>query len=271
MIISTRYFKNGVKKAVTMSYDDGPFEDYRLVEIFNKYGLKGSFFLNTNYLDSDESSQPHKVNIKDVAKLYKGHEIAVHTLNHPDLRCVTDNRFREEVLENRRVLENIAGYPVRGMSYPYGTYNDKVVDMLGYLGVEYSRTIQSHKAFYCPDNFLTWHPTCHHNDALECIPAFDSNRWNIDMALFYVWGHSYEFDRNGDKWDIIEEFAKRISGREDTWYATNIEIMDYIMAVRNLKFSCDSTMVYNPSCLDVWIDVDGQPVKIAAGMQTNLK
>lgn len=272
MIISTKYFKDKKTKALTMSYDDGTFEDYRLVELFNKYGIKSTFHLNSRYLDRDDyPAQPEKVKMSDVKELYKGHEISAHTVNHCDLRAVTDNRFRHEILDDKKALEDIAGYPVRGMSYPYGYYNEDVIKHLKYLGMEYSRTTQSHKSFYLPDDFLAWHSTCHHRDALERIEAFDSPRWNMEMSLFYVWGHSYEFERFGDKWDIIEEFCKRMGHREDIWYATNIEIKDYVDAIKNLKYSADDTMIYNPSCIDVWLDVDKQPVKIPAGVVTKLK
>ena len=55
------------------------------------------------------------------------------------------------------------------------------------------------------------------------------------------------------------------AGDESVWYATNIEIMDYIKALRSLKFSVDRKMVYNPSARPVWIGVDGEAVKIDAG------
>ena len=54
-------------------------------------------------------------------------------------------------------------------------------------------------------------------------------------------------------------------GRSDVWYATNVEIMDYVTAVRALRYSEDQTMVYNPSALDVWISVNGDPVCIEGG------
>ena len=38
---------NGKKKAITFSFDDGVWQDRRLIEIFNKYGLKGTFNLNS--------------------------------------------------------------------------------------------------------------------------------------------------------------------------------------------------------------------------------
>ena len=37
---------NGMKKALTFSYDDGVTQDIRLIEIFNKYNLKATFNLN---------------------------------------------------------------------------------------------------------------------------------------------------------------------------------------------------------------------------------
>lgn len=272
MIISAKYFTDKKPKALTMSYDDGPFEDYRLVELFNKYGIKGTFHLNSRYLDRDDyPAQPEKIKMADAKKLYEGHEISVHTVNHCDLRAVNNNRFIHEVMDDKKALEDIAGYPVRGMSYPYGYYNDDVINHLRYLDMEYSRTTKSHKSFYMPDDFLTWHPTCHHNDALDLISYFDSPRWNMEMPLFYVWGHSYEFSRFGDRWHVIEEFCKRISGRDDIWYATNIQIKDYSDAVKNLKFSADDSMVYNPSCTDVWLDIDRESVMVPAGKITNLK
>lgn len=44
-----------------------------------------------------------------------------------------------------------------------------------------------------------------------------------------MWGHSYEFENNNN-WDILKNFCKTAGGREDIWYATNIEICDYISA-----------------------------------------
>ena len=81
--------------------------------------------------------------------------------------------------------------------------------------------------------------------------------------LFYVWGHSYEFDQC-DNWDHMEELVRKVSGRDDVWYATNGEIRAYVEAYRRLVFSADSRTVYNPSAVGVclggmfapdWIEV----------------
>ena len=44
---------NGKNKALTFSYDDGVTQDKRLIEIFNKYGLKATFNLNSELLGLD--------------------------------------------------------------------------------------------------------------------------------------------------------------------------------------------------------------------------
>ena len=85
-----------------------------------------------------------------------------------------------------------------------------------------------------------------------------------------VWGHSYEFDRD-DNWHIIEEFCKYASGRDGVWYATNIEICDYITAVRRLVVGVDGEIVHNPSGVDVWATVNGECVKIPAGSTVSFR
>ena len=82
--------------------------------------------------------------------------------------------------------------------------------------------------------------------------------------LFYLWGHSYEFDNN-DNWQVIEEFAKKIGGREDIWYATNGEIYEYVTAYDNLRWSADGTLVHNPSSIDVYLDNHGKQVVVKSG------
>ena len=117
-------WKDGKKRALTMSYDDGVFQDRRLVEIFNKYGIRGSFHLNSGLL-GEESGRT--VSATEIATLYAGHEVSAHSLTHPFLERVSTAEVVHETLEDRRRLEAACGYPVRGMSYPMGTYNDSVV------------------------------------------------------------------------------------------------------------------------------------------------
>lgn len=265
MNITFGFYLGGRRKALTMSYDDGQIHDRRLIEIFNEYGIRGTFHVNSGKFDQEPF-----INASEVRDLYRGHEISAHSLTHPYLTLLPKEIIVEEMIEDRRKLEELAGYPVRGMSYPFGAYSEEIMQLLPGLGIEYSRTVNSHGYFHLPENFLAWHPTCHHNgNLLDKCKAFRNQPAWSQMPLFYVWGHSFEFARE-DNWQLIEEFCKMASGDETVWYATNIEIMDYVKAMRNLKFTVDRKLVFNPSALTVWIGVDGQPVEIGPGKNVTL-
>ncbi|MNU05588.1 hypothetical protein D3C72_2504470 [compost metagenome] len=68
----------------------------------------------------------------------------------------------------------------------------------------------------------------------------------------------------------MEKFCAMIGKRDDIWYATNIEVLDYVEAVKSLRFSVDQSRVYNPTATDVWITAEGNSVKIPAGKHVKL-
>lgn len=260
MRVSLTRFPGGKCRCLTLSYDDGVVEDRKLTEIMNRHGVRGTFHLNSGLLGKKGKLQP-----QEVAEVYRGHEISAHSATHPFLDDLPVARIVSEMLDDRKALEALAGYPVRGMSYPFGTYNQKVLAALPAAGIEYARTTASHGKFHLPAELLTWHPTCHHNNKLmELTAGFLAEQPYGRANLFYVWGHSYEFPRDNN-WALIEEFCRTIGGRNDIWYATNIEIVDYLNAVKALRFSADCGIVQNPSAIAVWVAVDGAPVEIPAG------
>ena len=185
------------------------------------------------------------------------------SLTHPFLEKLPLPIAVDEVMQDRKNIEKMFGGVVRGMAYPYGTYNDEVVEALKSIGIAYSRTVISTHDFRIPTEWLKLTATCHHKDPalLELTNRFlntdpDDGRNSRQPLLFYLWGHSYEFD-NDNNWNVIEEFARKIGNREDVWYATNIEIYDYIEAYKNLKISLEGESVYNPSGQTVWFVKNG--------------
>ena len=257
-------FPEGKHKVLTISYDDGKAADRKLVEIFNCYGIKGTFHLNSGLMGMGD-----RIPKEEVLRLYEGHEVSTHTVTHPTIARSPKEQLIEEIMDDRKNLENIVGYTIRGLSYPNGSYNQLIKEMLPFLGIEYARTVQSTGNFSIPDDFMEWHPTCHHNrNLLKLAEEFVQLHKKQYLYMMYVWGHSYEFDQDGN-WDLIENFCDYIGNRDDIWYATNLQIVDYIKAFQNLKFSANSHFVYNPSAMSVWLSVDEQIVEIRAGEQMN--
>lgn len=255
-------FPEGKHKALTMSYDDGKLADRRLVDIFNKNGIKGTFHLNSGLWDSD----PERVRPEEIPSLYKGHEIACHTATHPTIARCPLAEVIDEVLSDRRALEKLTGYPVRGLSYPNGSLSDDITRMLPMAGIRYSRVVGSSDSFALPDDPYRWQATCHHNhNLLELGRQFNELNKRQYLYLMYVWGHSYEFDKR-DNWELIEEFCRMMGGRDDIWYCTNIGLMDCLDAFARLQFSADNSFVYNPNVGECWLRVnDGEPICVRGG------
>lgn len=258
--------------AVTFSYDDGVPADKRLVEIFNRYGIKATFNLNGR-----EASSVGRYEIEAVKKTYAGHEVAVHGAEHYSLGEVPDGVVIDTVLSNRAAIEEAFGTVVKGMAYANGSVDDRVVSLVKQCGISYARTIQSTHSFDICEDWLRMPATCHHKDPrlMELAAKFleGGNKRHFfyhKPLLFYVWGHSYEFD-NDDNWQVIEELCAFLGGREEIWYATNGEIFDYVQAYNRLEYGAAGTLVKNPSSIDVYIQYFGKPYLVPAGQTVKIK
>ena len=266
-------FPGGKQRALTFSYDDGVEQDVRLIEIFRKYGLKATFNLNSGLYAPEGTVYPEgqvhrRMTESQVSELYRGDdiEVAVHGYTHPWLDHMPMNMCTKDLMDDREKLESQFGTLVRGMAYPFGTYSDDVVASMRSVGIVYSRTVQSTHDFNMPADWMRLPATCHHNDPelMKLAHRFvEESSWGRPW-MFYLWGHSYEFEGNNN-WEVIEEFAEFMSGRDDIWYATNIEIYDYQAAFKQLLFSMDGKIVTNPTAYELWFFLNGEEYSIKPG------
>jgi peptidoglycan/xylan/chitin deacetylase (PgdA/CDA1 family) len=213
-------------------------QDIRLAELFSKYGLKATFNLNSSLLAKEGSLvrdgvriSHNKVDPKDVRHIYAAHEVAAHTLTHPLLPSIEDEReITRQVEEDRLRLSELAGYEVRGFAYPGGGTNndDRVAEIIKRTtGVRYCRTITSTHSFALQENLFRFNPTVYHHKEFDELFELGEKFLSLktdEPAIFYIWGHAYEFDI-ADTWGRFEEFLQMISGKSDIYYGTNSEIL----------------------------------------------
>ena len=227
---------NGKLKAVTFSYDDCTVQDVRLAELFNKYNVKATFNVNSELLGRKNELIRKGVRVchdkltkEEMKNAFSGHEVAVHTLTHPYLQDMEDdNEIIRQIEEDRKNLEAIVGYDILGMAYPgNGDNADRVAGIIKEsTSIKYARTTIPTLNFELQDNLYQFKPTVHHDDYENLFRLGEEfvNLKTDTPKIFYIWGHSFEFDIFDD-WGRFEEFLKLIIGKDDIFYGTNKEVL----------------------------------------------
>lgn len=276
-------FPGGKPKAVTLSYDDGCAQDLHFVQIINDHGMKATFNICTGLIAKEPggdylTGEEIRTNLRDA-----GHEIAMHGAHHKMPGAVRPIEGIRDVLECRLGLEDLLSDIVQGMAYPdYGIMRldngysrEQIKAYLKDLDIAYARVWgEDNCDFLLPEDWLHWVPTAHHNQKqifawIEAFTALDMRKIGGNCRhprLFYLWGHSYEFERD-QNWDHLDSICKKLGHKEDTWYATNMEIYNYVQAYRKLVYSADGQRIFNPTLEKLWFEKDGKMYTLDSGCQ----
>lgn len=227
---------NGKKKAVTFGFDDGTTQDIRLIEILNSYNLKATFFLNSTQLGLNWKLKSEGVEVnhnkilpEQVRDLYKGHEVAGHTLSHVNLIRVNDEEVIRQVQDDLDNLSKLCGYEVIGTAYPGGHFDSRVSKLIREkTTAQYARTTKWtwDTSVIQRTSLEEYHPTIYYIEPFleEFVQKFlDSNPEN--SQLLYIFGHSYELDTPTISWARFENLCKMLANRKDIFYGTNKEIL----------------------------------------------
>lgn len=223
-------------KAVTFSFDDGVSQDIRTIEILDKYGLKATFNLNSGKFGmhypfewEGETIQRDLLTHDKIREVYKNHEIASHTIVHADLTALDDVAIQWHIEKDIQLLSGFCDYPIMGMAYPCGYVDQRVAKVIKErTNIKYARTVISTYNFDLQDNYYLFNPTIHITewDKLMQLAEKFINLKTDKPQLFYIWGHTYEFDYyGGENFKKFEEFCKLISYKQDIYYGTNKEVL----------------------------------------------
>lgn len=246
------------KIIVTTSWDDGYKLDLKLLNLLNKYNLKGTFYIpqKINYLIAKDKPLI-QVNQEQIQEIAQSQEIGAHTLNHIYLNQLSLIESEKEIKLSKDWLEELIGQQIKMFSYPGGILNDEIVEIVkksGFLGARTSQQFQ----LDLKNAFLM-------GTSLQCYPYFvDNKEWsmpfrikmsskcffsnlreifNLELPLssvfgwvrlsenffdyicqkggiYHLWGHSWEIERYG-LWEDLEKIFKYIANKENILYLTN--------------------------------------------------
>lgn len=272
-MIKKRY-PNGKEKAFNVTYDDGVLQDREFVQLLNRYGIKGTFNLNSELM-KHEFAWMHecgmvvkRLSVDAVKELYEGHEIASHTLTHPNMEGMNSEQILREMSLDKDNLESIFGKKVLGFAVPFNYYSDLIAECAKIVGFEYARTSDMSGGYTPGDDFYRWQSGIFHmSDQLDSyVDVFLETK--EELALCQIVGHSYDFDA-ARRWEHMERLLFRVAGHEEVWYATHVELVRYLKAMKKAEISESS--IRNLSDRSLWFEIDGKVVEITSDSEYKME
>ena len=255
-----KLYPGGRKKAFNITYDDGVLQDVRFVAMLNRYGLKGTFNLNSQLM-AERFSWPHpsgmevtRLTREEIGNLYQGHEIASHTLTHPYMQELDHAGLMRQLGEDKKNLEALFGCEVKGFGVPFDYYSQEIADCAKECGFEYARKSEFSLSYKPCSHWFHWKTGIYHimPELLPYVKGFLLT--DRELAVCQIVGHSYDLDTE-HLWETMEEICREISARDDIWPCTNLELVRYLKAME----AFDGT---NHSDLELWFEKDGEIIKI---------
>jgi large repetitive protein len=112
---------------VTFSFDDG-IRQGKVAGLLKKYSIHATFYIYSDpvLLNWKEYFTPAQVKALSQA----GHEIGSHTRTHPHMTELSDADLLEEVRGSKQALEDMTGQSVKTFAYPYGEYDQRVINVV---------------------------------------------------------------------------------------------------------------------------------------------
>ena len=217
-------------KYFIFSIDDGTIYDRNVIEIFNRYHIKGTFNLNSGldgfvwYLNGRPIERLH---LKENPSLYDGHEVASHSLTHPHMTMCPGEIIVKEVGEDIVNLETIFDRTVKTFAFPFSDSDDRCVDIIKHLhNIKVIRHSDLDRSFKFPNDLL--HVKITSMDVNEAIDLVDDFINDEEAQLFVFVSHAYDFEVN-QTYDKLEELCKKVKKNKDIKVITMSELEKVVL------------------------------------------
>lgn len=260
-----KLYPNGKPRAFNVSYDDGALQDVRLINLLNRYGIKGTFNLNSHLMEIEfewthESGLVIKRLPKNIASnLYNGHEIASHTLTHPFMDNLSEKEIMHELKTDKINLEKIFGKNIKGFAVPFEYYSDLIEKCVRNCGFEYARISEEAHSYTPTKDFFKLKAGVFHLDPNLDSYIDDFISTEEELAFCQIAGHSYDLDTE-NMWDKIENVFKKVSVDNNILPMTTIEFVDYIKAMNLAEIT--ENYIKNNSRISLWFGINGKVCEI---------
>lgn len=202
-------------KRFVFAIDDGTVFDKKTIAIFNKYGIKATFNLNSGLQDFvwwKDWLEVRRLNLEENKSIYEGHEVASHSLTHPFLTSLSDEDVYREAKEDIDNLKNIFHRDIQSFSFPFDGFDERTIAIIKSLGITHIILPAIDDSFAYPvDPFHVKVTSWDIDDALVKVQRFIADE---KAELFVYLSHSYDYEYGGN-YDKLEELCRIVCENDE--------------------------------------------------------
>lgn len=167
------------EKALIITFDDAYESTYTFaLPRMSNYGFRGVVYVPVAYI-----GKTNDWDVQFAGKIYKhlsheqlremsekGFELGSHGLTHRLLRSMDAAELGAELVQSKQILENISGAPILSISYPFGRYNRRILQLSAEAGYLYGvGAIRFNSSEYAEQNL--------------CMRRFNVYRYDSDRTI----------------------------------------------------------------------------------------
>ena len=138
-------------RPIILTFDDG-YEDAYLAAfpLLEKHNLSGMFYLIVSKIGTPGYLSWDEIRIMQKA----GMQFGSHTMTHPNLVSLSDEKLNQEITESKKIIEQNLGENISSFCYPSGKYDARVVTAVKTAGYQSAVTTKSGVAEIKGDQYL---------------------------------------------------------------------------------------------------------------------
>ena len=194
-------------KYFILSIDDGTIYDKKVIEILNRHHIKGTFNLNSGLDDFvwyKDDKPVCRNSLPDCVDMYKGHEVASHSLTHPHMTDLDDDGIGYEAGVDKENLERIFNQSVTSFAFPFHDNEPRCISRVKAIGFTAIRISEFDLSFRFPED--PFHIRITSLDVKEAVELFDKFINDSEAELFVFVSHGYDFEFN-NTYDVLDKLC----------------------------------------------------------------